>query len=41
MGHRLTLTADDGHSLGAYRADVNGAARSGMIKSRHAPGRWW
>ena len=31
MGHRLTLTADDGHSLGAYRADVNGAARGGIV----------
>ena len=31
MGHRLTLTADDGHSLGAYRADASGAARGGIV----------
>ena len=31
MGQRLTLTADDGHSLGAYRADPNGAARGGIV----------
>ena len=31
MGQRLTLTADDGHSLGAYRADASGAARGGIV----------
>ena len=31
MGHTLTLTADDGHSLGAYRADASGAARGGIV----------
>ena len=31
MGHRLTLTAGDGHSLGAYRADASGAARGGIV----------
>ena len=31
MGQRLTLTADDGHSLGAYRADAIGAARGGVV----------
>jgi len=31
MGQRLTLTADDGHPLGAYRADANGAARGGIV----------
>ena len=31
MGERLTLTADDGHSLGAYRADANGTARGGIV----------
>ena len=31
MGQRLTLTAADGHSLGAYRADANGAARGGIV----------
>ena len=31
MGQRITLTADDGHSLGAYRADANGAARGGIV----------
>ena len=31
MGQRLTLTADDGHLLGAYRADPAGAARGGIV----------
>ena len=31
MGKRLTLTAADGHSLGAYRADASGAARGGIV----------
>ena len=31
MGQRLTLTAADGHSLGAYRADASGAARGGIV----------
>ena len=31
MGHTLTLTADDGHSLGAYRADASGTARGGIV----------
>ena len=31
MGQRLALTADDGHSLGAYRADASGTARGGIV----------
>ena len=31
MGHRLTLTADDGHSFGAYRADADGTPRGGIV----------
>ena len=31
MGRRLELTADDGHSLGAYRVDANGTARGGIV----------
>ena len=32
MGRTLTLTAADGHSLGAYRADASGgAARGGLV----------
>ena len=31
MGNNLTLTADDGHSLGAYRADASGSARGGIV----------
>ena len=35
MGQTLTLTAADGHSLGAYRADAGGgahdAARGGIV----------
>ena len=31
MGQRLTLNADDGHSLGAYRADAGGTARGGIV----------
>ena len=31
MGQRLVLTADDGHSLGAYRADASGTARGGIV----------
>ncbi len=31
MGTNLTLTASDGHSFGAYRADPAGAARGGIV----------
>ena len=31
MGQRLILTADDGHPLGAYRADTSGTARGGIV----------
>ena len=31
MGQRLTLTADDGHSFGAYRAAASGTARGGIV----------
>ncbi|MBT3532280.1 MAG: dienelactone hydrolase family protein [Rhodospirillaceae bacterium] len=31
MGTNLTLTAEDGHSFGAYRADPAGAPRGGII----------
>ena len=31
MGQRLILTADDGHSFGAYRADASGAGRGGIV----------
>ena len=31
MGQRITLTASDGHSLGAYRADAGGAVRGGLV----------
>ena len=31
MGQKLTLTADDGHSFGAYRADPSGPARGGIV----------
>ena len=31
MGRRITLTADDGHSLGAYRADASGHPRGGIV----------
>jgi carboxymethylenebutenolidase len=31
MGQRITLKASDGHSLGAYRADPEGAARGGVV----------
>ena len=31
MGERITLTASDGHSLGAYRADADGAVRGGLV----------
>ena len=31
MGQRLTLTAEDGHSLGAYRADAGGATGGGIV----------
>ena len=31
MGQRLTLTADDGHSFGAWRADASGTARGGLV----------
>jgi len=31
MGEKLTLTASDGHSLGAYRADPEGSPRGGVV----------
>ncbi len=31
MGTDITLTAEDGHALGAYRADPEGKARGGII----------
>lgn len=31
MGQDLTLTADDGHSLGAYRADPAGTPKGGIV----------
>ena len=31
MGRRLELTADDGHSFGAYRVDPSGTARGGVV----------
>ena len=31
MGEAITLTASDGHSLGAYRSDPGGAARGGIV----------
>ncbi len=31
MGQDLTLTADDGHTLGAYRADPAGAPKGGIV----------
>lgn len=31
MGKDLTLTAEDGHTLGAYRADPSGAAKGGIV----------
>ena len=31
MGHNITLTADDGHTLGGYRADPDGAAKGGIV----------
>jgi carboxymethylenebutenolidase len=31
MGRMLTLTASDGHKLGAYRADPAGAPRGGVV----------
>ncbi len=31
MGENLTLTAEDGHSLDAYRADPDGAAKGGIV----------
>ncbi len=31
MGSDLTLTASDGHELGAYRADPEGAAKGGIV----------
>ena len=39
MGQRLTLTAGDGHSLGAYRADASGATHRGMLEALHGPSR--
>ena len=31
MGETISLTADDGHELGAYRARPEGAARGGLV----------
>lgn len=31
MGRTFTLTASDGHSLGAYRADPDGSAKGGVV----------
>tara|TARA_R110002167_G_scaffold83009_4_gene226075 strand:+ start:628 stop:1299 length:672 start_codon:yes stop_codon:yes gene_type:complete len=31
MGQDLTLTAEDGHTLGAYRADPTGTPRGGIV----------
>jgi carboxymethylenebutenolidase len=31
MGSRLTLTASDGHTLGAYRSDPSGPAAGGVV----------
>lgn len=31
MGHWISLTADDGHTLQAYRADPPGAPRAGLV----------
>ncbi len=31
MGQSITLTAKDGHSLGAYRADPSGTAKGGIV----------
>ena len=31
IGRTLTLTASDGHSFGAYRADPNGSAKGGIV----------
>lgn len=31
MGQDLTLTADDGHTLGAYRADPTGTPKGGIV----------
>ena len=31
MGKDLTLTAEDGHKLGAYRADPSGPAKGGIV----------
>ena len=31
MGQDLTLTADDGHTLGAYRADPDGPPKGGIV----------
>lgn len=31
MGRDITLTAQDGHSFGAYRADPSGAAKGGIV----------
>ncbi len=31
MGETISLTADDGHKLGAYRARPEGAARGGLV----------
>ncbi|MDP7547545.1 MAG: dienelactone hydrolase family protein, partial [Alphaproteobacteria bacterium] len=31
MGTDITLTAEDGHTLGAYRADPEGEARGGIV----------
>jgi carboxymethylenebutenolidase len=31
MGKKITLTAADGHKLGAYRADPAGTAEKGVV----------
>ncbi|HJM92493.1 MAG: dienelactone hydrolase family protein [Alphaproteobacteria bacterium] len=31
MGADITLTAEDGHSFGAYRAEANGTAKGGIV----------
>ena len=38
MGQMITLTADDGHQFGAYRADPEGAARGGIVRGGAARG---
>jgi carboxymethylenebutenolidase len=31
LGNQITLTASDGHKLGAYRADAQGKAKGGLV----------